>query len=278
MTTPDRNIAAEQTFRVGHQYIDRGNPHKAGDEFSGWLLDGGRTIGMTGGIRPRSFVHLNQLRVPAYVVLVTTHISADYSNPWDDVIDERAGVVHYWGDAKFSDRHRLCEQFAGNRCLCRVYDEILTGERAHVPPILHFQRPKSGRLIFTGLCSLEIAQLTWFEDGGKPIRNYRYQLAILDEEFVDTQWLKLRMNARSIAELNDAGPAVWKAYVAGLTKRRQVWRSQILGREQQLPVPGSDDEKVLHEFAALLRISKMRSSHCSGKSRPLNIRLLKRDM
>src|SRR6185437_3617300 len=145
-------------FRVGHEYADRGNPHLAGDEFSRWFLLEGRTIGMTGGIRPRSFLHL-KLHVPAFIVLVTTHISADYSNPWDDVIDEGSGVIYYWGDAKFSERGKLCDDFTGNRCLRRTFEEILTGDRSIVPPILHFQRPKSGKLIFTGLCALEAAHL-----------------------------------------------------------------------------------------------------------------------
>jgi hypothetical protein len=238
-------------FRVGHEYVDRGNPHIGGDEFSSWFSVGENSIGMTGGIRPRSFLHLKSVKVPAFVVLVTTHISSDYANPWDDVIDDRAGVIHYWGDAKFSVREKLCEDFGGNRCLRRVFDEVLTGDRAKVPPILHFQRPRPGRLVFTGLCALDAAQLTWFEDNGKPIRNYRYQLAILDEEFVDSAWLKERMSARNITELNEHAPPAWTAYVAGQTRRRQIWRSQILTKEQQLPASGSDDEKVLAHFASL---------------------------
>jgi len=206
---------------------------------------------MTGGIRPRSFLHLKDIGVPAYVILVTTHISADYANPWDDVIDERAGIVQYWGDAKFSDRNKLCEDFIGNKCMRRVYDEILAGSRTLVPPILHFQRPRAGKLVFTGLCALEDAELTWFEDNGRPIRNYRYQLAILDEEMVDAAWLRSRMCADSPAVANEAAPGAWKAYLAGQTKRRQIWRSQVLTKEQQLPSAGSDDEKILKQFSFL---------------------------
>jgi len=46
-----------KNYRVAHSYVDRGNPHLAGDEFSGWLAIDGKTIGMTGGIRPRSYLH-----------------------------------------------------------------------------------------------------------------------------------------------------------------------------------------------------------------------------
>jgi hypothetical protein len=47
---------------------------------------------MTGGIRPRLFHHPIGTALPAYVVLVTAHISGDFANPWDDVIDDRSGA------------------------------------------------------------------------------------------------------------------------------------------------------------------------------------------
>jgi hypothetical protein len=235
-----------ELFRVGHEYVDRANPKLAGDQFCTWLL-----IGMSGGVRWRKFQHLNA-SVPAFVVLVTTHVSADFVNPWDDVVDERAGVIFYWGDAKFGEKGKRCEAFPGNSCLLRVYDEILTNSsRTCVPPILHFQRLRTGRVTFTGLCSLEDAHLTWYEHGGRPVRNYRYQLAILDEEFVDPAWLRARIAAVTTADLNAAAPATWHAYVAGQTKRRQIWRAQLLTKEQQLPAAGSDDEKILQQFASL---------------------------
>ncbi|HXJ40715.1 MAG TPA: hypothetical protein VNH18_15650 [Bryobacteraceae bacterium] len=156
-----------QVYRVAHVYTDRGNPHLKGDEFSGWLAINGNTIGTTGGIRPRSYVHRIGVALPAYVVLVTTHISGDYANPWDDVIDDRAGVIRYWGDAKYSERHKTCDAFTGNRCLKGVYDELLVGDRAVLPPILHFSRPATGKLVFNGLCALDSVELTWFEDRGR---------------------------------------------------------------------------------------------------------------
>jgi hypothetical protein len=65
------------------------------------------------------------------------------------------------------------------------------------------------------------------------------------------QQLQARIQAKDPAELNEAAPPAWKAYLAGQTKRRQIWRSQILSREQQLPKPGTDDDKILQQFASL---------------------------
>jgi hypothetical protein len=159
-----RGLISGNAYRVAHSYADKGNPHLAGDEFSGWLAVKGRTIVMTGGIRPRSYLNPIGTRLRAYVVLVTAHIAGDYANPWDDVIDELAGVIRYWGDAKFGTREKMYDAFAGNRCLKAVYDELLIGDRSILPPILHFSRPSSGRLVFNGLCALDSMELTWFED------------------------------------------------------------------------------------------------------------------
>jgi hypothetical protein len=177
-------IESPNNYRVAHLYRDKGNPHLQGDEFSGWLAVEGRTIGMTGGIRPRFYVNPIGTTLPAYLVLVTARIVGDYANPWHDVIDDRAGTIRYWGDAKYSDRKKLCDAFSGNRCIKTVYDHLLVGDRLLLPPILHFSRPSAGQLVFNGLCALETMELTWFEDHGRPIRNYRYGLAILDTEFV----------------------------------------------------------------------------------------------
>ncbi|MGO9085945.1 MAG: restriction endonuclease [Candidatus Sulfotelmatobacter sp.] len=235
-------------YRIAHTYADKGNPHHEDDEFSGWLSIEGRTIGMTGGIRPRSYAHWSENLLPAYIILVTAHIAGDYANPWDDIIDDRAGVIRYWGDAKFSDRDKTCESFAGNRCIKAVYDHLLVGDRLMLPPILHFSRPTAGRLIFNGLCALEAAELTWFEDCGRPIRNFRYGLSILDEEFVNVDWLRSRVVATSKSGLMEGAPKSWADYIRGRTRRRQLWRTHVRRTEAQQPKHGSADEHVLKEL------------------------------
>lgn len=245
------NPSLDNQYRVAHTYIDKGNPHLEGDEFSGWLATGGRTIGMTGGIRPRSYIHPIGTTLPAYVVLVTAHVAGDYANPWHDVIDDRAGMIRYWGDAKYSDRVKACDAFPGNRCLKAIYDELLVGDRTILPPILHFSRPRTGQLLFNGLCALEAMELTWFEDCGRPIRNYRYGLSILDNEFVSVGWRKSRAVATSKDSLMDGSPAAWQDYVRGRTRRRQLWKANVRSTEAQLPKIGSTDHKVLQQLFEL---------------------------
>jgi hypothetical protein len=106
-------------------------------------------------------------------------------------------------------------------------------------------------LIFNGLCALETADLTWFEDCGRPIRNYRYDLSILDEEFVSVDWLRSRVVATSKLGLMEGAPESWADYIRGRTRRRQLWRTHVRRTEAQLPKPGSEDERVLGELAGL---------------------------
>jgi hypothetical protein len=242
---------ASKRFRVAHVYTDKGNPHLADDEFSGWLLANDRTIGMTGGIRPRSYLHAFGVNVPAYVVLVTAHVSGTFANPWNDVIDDRSGVIQYWGDAKYSARGKSCDDFSGNKCMKAIFDELLVGDRRILPPILHFSRISTGRVVFNALCALESMELTWFEDSGRPIRNYRYGLAILDEEYLSVEWLRERSCAKSTATLLRNAPNAWTDFVRGRTRRRQIWTAHIRKTEEQLPIPGSTDEKVLHQLRGL---------------------------
>jgi hypothetical protein len=206
---------------------------------------------MTGGIRYRSYVNRIGTALPAYVVLATADVAGDYANPWHDVIDDRAGIIRYWGDAKHSDRKKQCDSFSGNRCLKAVYDELLVGGRSILPPTLHFSRPVAGQLIFSGLSALEAMELTWFEDRGRPIRNYRYTLSILDTEFVRVDWLKSRIVTTSKEMLVHGAPDVWCDYIRGRTRRRQLWKTKIRNIEMQLPKTASADERILRQLIEL---------------------------
>jgi hypothetical protein len=105
--------------------------------------------------------------------------------------------------------------------------------------------------VFHGLCALETMELTWFEDGGRPIRNYRYGLSILDEECIFLEWLRSRTVATDKKSLMNGAPIAWSDYVRGRTRRRQLWRARILSTKAQLPKSGSDDERVLKQLMSL---------------------------
>ena len=203
-----------------------------------------------GGIRSLKFTDLPE-PVTAAIVLVTDDRSAgSASNPWDDLVDLHHGRIVYWGDAKYASGRRV-DDFPGNRALREAFNQVLDSQMAVVPPILHFSKRATGSLTFNGLCVLERLELTWFEDHGRPVRNYRAHLTILDEEFVDVAWIHSRVTASSRSDLVGTGPRAWQRYQDGVIDRLRVWAPLVRSTTSQMPPPGSGDAAVLGQLAAL---------------------------
>lgn len=249
---------AGRIWRVGHEYRDRGGVRFEDDEILRWLNTKAGSIANSGGIRFKDPLTNaatdweSGKPIPAYFVLVTRDMSAQHHNPWDDVIDEINGTIVYWGDAKFSARERKYNSFKGNSRLEATNNLRLEGRLSEMPPVLHFSKKRSGWLTFSGLCALTDLRHSWFEDGGRPVKNLRALLSILDVEEVSAEWL----NARVLeANRNDVdkrlGPASWLKACKGRIERRHVWASRIRSKESQLPIPGSEDERILAEVRDL---------------------------
>jgi hypothetical protein len=238
-------------YRLGHEYRDTGASGKEDDQFLRWLNIPKSGMKNMPGIRPFRFVELATLPIHAYIVLVTHERSANRTaNPWEDFVDINAGRIIYWGDAKW-DAKRTLDDFTGNRALRAAYDVVLDRQLDIAPPILHFSKPKPGVVVFNGLCVFERLELSWFEDNGRPVRNYRAHLAILDEEFVDVDWLHRRARATRQEQLLGDGPLAWRQYQDGLTKRLQVWAPRVRSRDAQLPPEASDDGRILQQLSTM---------------------------
>ncbi|WP_170441343.1 restriction endonuclease [Ruegeria arenilitoris] len=249
---------SEEFWRVGHQYRDKAGVKFEEDELLRWLNTSAGSIANSGGIRFKDPVSGGPVdpetdrAIPAFFVLITRDMSAQHHNPWDDVVDEVSGNIYYWGDAKFSAREKLFNQFPGNARIEATNNLRLAGRLDEMPPILHFSKQKSGWLTFTGLCALSDVRHAWFEDEGKPIKNLRILLSILDTETVSAEWLRQRVVAGDVREVDrKLAPEVWRKAIKGKIERRQVWSSKVRSKQQQVPVAGSDDEKILEEVAAL---------------------------
>lgn len=245
-------------WRVGHEYRDRGGVKFEDDEILNWLNTSAGSIANSGGIRYKDPVSGASLDpetgkvVPAYFILITRDMSAFHHNPWDDMIDEVSGNITYWGDAKFSDRDRNFNSFKGNARLEAANNMRLSGRISEMPPILHFSKSRSGYLTFNGLCALSDLRHAWFEDQGRPVKNFRALLSILDAEEISVEWLNQRVlgGDRDLADRQFA-PEAWIKAKKGKIERRHVWASRIRTREQQIPLSGSVDEKILEEVRNL---------------------------
>jgi hypothetical protein len=245
-----------RVYRVGHEYRDL-TKRVSEDEFINWLDTDGHTIGTTGGIRPKRYIdpvmykHVNG--VPSSLFLITTRVSQQYHNPWDDIVDSSTGQILYWGDAKFDGtrREKKHNEFMGNRILESIHDLILGQNLSLVPPILHFTKLNKGLIQFSGICVLERLETTWYEDKGRPIKNFRCHLSILDTETVDVNWLHKRASAKSISDLNINAPDIWLDYISGRIRKLILWRKLVRTTSDQLPLPGSDEGKVLDQVHSL---------------------------
>jgi hypothetical protein len=237
-------------YRLGHDYRDAGSVKAEDDQFLAWINLPGSGMRNMGGIRPLKFNAIKE-PVTAAIVLVTDERSAgSTANPWDDLVDIPHGRIVYWGDAKF-DTKRTVDDFPGNRALRDAFNQVLDSQTALVPPILHFSKRATGVLRFNGLCILDRLELTWFEDHGRPVRNYRAHLTILDEEFIPVDWLHSRVTATSRSDLSGNGPHAWRRYQDGVIDRLRVWAPLVRSTSAQLPAVGSGEAALLSQLAQL---------------------------
>ena len=241
---------ADRRYRLGHDYRDLGSKRNVDDQFLRWINLDGSGIRNMGGIRPLRYVLL-EAKAPAYIVLVTDERSTGSSaNPWEDLVDIPHGRITYWGDAKFDTRKTISD-FLGNRALEQAWDIVLDNERDLASPILHFSKRSTGLLRFNGLCVLDRLEKTWFEDHGRPVRNYRAHLSILDEEFVDVDWLHSRVRATTRGDLSHRVPASWRRYLSGYVDRLQVWAPLLRSPAAQMPVEGSREDRLLGQLVSM---------------------------
>jgi len=241
-------------YEFGSVYVDKGSVSHADDQFLRWVNIRGSGMLNSPGIRPLKNVHNSLPRdLPAYLVLVTHETSAVGDlNPWDDIVNLSHAEIIYWGDSKAHPTKRL-DDFTGNAVLRRICDYLLDGERAAIPPILHFSKPVAGVVKFNGLCVLDRLDLAWFYDADQPVRNYRAHLRILDCNKVSLAWLHHRARVATLAFLDDHPdcPSVWQRYKSGETLAIDIWRPDIREKSSQLPREGSDDDRLLQQLVNL---------------------------
>lgn len=236
-------------FKIGHNYKDILSVSREKDEFVSLFALKGSGIGNSGGIRSAKFLHLTT-ELPCYIVLITRDISHRWYNPWEDIVDYSTGTIFYWGDAKH-DPNKSYRDYRGNRHLQRVFDCVLENRLAETPPILHFSKVASGLVKFNGLCVLKNLELTWFQDKGNPVKNYRAELTILDIEKVQLEWLHDRVECSDWSSLHDKSPDVWKDYLRGNTRKLDVWSKSILDKKEQVPPKGSQAALLLNRLHKL---------------------------
>ena len=105
----------EKSYKLGKEYIDKGNPKFDEDQFMRWL-NIKNVSGMMNSPGIRWLNYAKKKDLPAAIILISKTASSSYHNPWEDVIDRLAGKSYYWGDSKY-DLKKSCEDFMGNKLL-----------------------------------------------------------------------------------------------------------------------------------------------------------------
>ena len=236
-------------YKIGHKYTDKGSRRHIDDEFLKWINIDGGGMRNADGIRALNYVTKKSNFIPAYLILVSHEVKR-HGNPWEDIVDFGTANIKYWGDAKFDKRLSYFD-FRGNKRLLQIWYEILDTNFEIVPPILHFSKPQKGIVTFNGLCVLNNLELTWFEDKGFPVKNYKCELTILDVESIEVDWLHHRANCKDFAKLNIKAPKIWKDYIKGKIRKLDVWAKSIKNKENQLPKENTNEDYLLKQLREL---------------------------
>ncbi len=240
-------------FKLGKTYRDKGSKNHPEDQFLRWINIEGSGMLNSPGVRGLGFTEKKaESHLPAYLILVTHEKSSGTHNPWEDIVDLSAAEILYWGDAK-NHSSKVLDDFDGNKKLRQIYDTILDGNLDAIPPVLHFSKPSKGYVLFNGLCVLEKLDITWFDDGGIPVRNYHAKLSILDCDEVSVSWLHHRARTVAIDDLDKhlECPSVWLDYKKGRKKMLDIWIKAIRSEQQQLPDVNSKENQILEELINL---------------------------
>ncbi len=141
------------------------------------------------GRHPSAQVHRPLRQRPA-IILVTDERSAGrhriHGTTWSTfrTVGSSTGAMPSSTPSERSTNSR------GTGHCAEAFNQVLDSQMALVPPILHFSKKTTGMLRFNGLCILRSARTHMVRGSRPPVRNYRAQLTILDEEFVDVAWLQ----------------------------------------------------------------------------------------
>ncbi len=203
-------------FEINKTYRDRGTNYKRfeDDRFTSKLVDSSdKTIPHIGGMRFKEFNNI-QIKVPTkigtyvkpYIVLISASINTEFENPWTDELSKNRRYLKFWGDAKGKKRP---DKYPGNKVMSDSY--FLTKKARQIaPPILHFSKDKIGFVRFNGICVIENMSEDSFEYQGRKIKNYLFNLSVLNETKVPTEWLIQRVDAVNVNDVDlNFAPKCW---------------------------------------------------------------------
>ncbi len=212
-------------------------------------------------------------RRPVIAIRSSPWKAGHVSNPWHDEFDLDHGHVRYYGDHKPAT-DGLPGSTVGNRVLLEAWGAhagTSTAVRELAPSLLLFRSKivndggrsiVKGHVEFCGVAVIERLEHVVQRDPvtGRSFPNIVLDLAVLDlaetGDTVDMRWIDDRRDpALTVAQTARYAPAAWRRWVAqgraAIPRvRRRVVSSRVKTADEQLPVAGSADARVLDRLYA----------------------------
>lgn len=220
-------------YRVDEEY--RNYAGSEDDKYSSWLgepLEGG--IQPPAGINPLSNPNTGR---PEFFVFYSGEGSKNNQNPWNDTVNLDDGYIRYWGDAK--PKHEHPDDATGNQVVKKTYNQTYgRGDLKSAPPVLFFQRERSGYVTFKGLCIFKGLQVKRYRSEGEVVPNYLFDLAILDADEVSLDWI----HSKTLEGYHGGGPDAWQHWVETGTERRySIYNEKVRSPSSQQPTGSRRD-------------------------------------
>ncbi len=216
-------------YVVNQTYRSSSDSNK--DQFQKWLNGPiGTGIRNSGGIRA---IANPETKKREFIVFVSDSSPTQTQNPWEDIISMEGGIARYWGDAKA--RHSPNPEDArGNGWVKEDYCQTYAREnRSDAPPVLLFEKPESGYVTFRGICIITGMSIERHKDEGETVVNYLFELAILDVDSVELEWI----HRKSRTGVDFGGPEAWEKWVKdGRVRHYSVYKDNIRPKDSQYPV------------------------------------------
>jgi hypothetical protein len=203
-------------------------------------------------------------RTPAILISSSTHKQGSKDTPWQDEFDVDNGYIKYFGDnksigdpAKAPGNSNILGQFL-------LHSSETYEKRLEAVPFLFFKSIKvgervKGNRIFQGVGLLRSAELvTQYQKDIGYFTNYAFEFDVLDMrndfEIFSWDWISARRNPKlDSEEILNFAPKSWQSWVKqGEISRdkliRRIHKITSISKQEQLPIPGSREDKCLSEI------------------------------
>lgn len=213
-------------------------------------------------------------RRPAILIRSSPHKIGSETTPWQDIFDVDNGHIRYFGDNKLPGIDPA--KAPGNKVLLDAFDTYNNiARRSCSTPLIFYKaisknNKTKGFLEFCGFGIIKGVELVAQYDRklDRTFTNYAFNFQVFslagDHEKFDWRWINDRRDKNlSSEETLRYAPQSWIDWVkngnSSLEKnRRRVSKLLTVNRAQQIPVKGSEEEKILKEIYAYYSIKKAR--------------------